>query len=162
MMVALDRGEPLPLPRVVPAPELVPPDGVIGALRSLPVPAGSVRRVRRIDVMAAYGISVDAMFRDTYGEAGGGASVLHEYGLRVDFDDDLRVTRVKATPHVLPQPECPAAAGSVTELIGESAEALGRRVPQLLRSVHSCTHLNDLLRSLSCVPRLINQIAAAG
>ena len=162
MMAALDRGDPLPLPGVVAAPDLVPSDGAIGALGSRPVVVGSVRRERRIDVLAGRRVTVDAMFRDTYGEQGGGASVLHEYGLSVDFDGDMCVASVRATPHVLPQRDCPVAAASVTDLVGEPASTLDRRVPQLLRSVHSCTHLNDLLRSLSCVPRLVELVIAAG
>jgi hypothetical protein len=56
---------------------------------------------------------------------------------------------------VLPWVECPAAAGFVELLVGSDAADLGRRVPATLTGLSSCTHLNDLLRSLSCLPRLI-------
>ena len=97
---------------------------------------------------------INAMFRDTYAEVDGTESVLHEYGVRATIRNG-RILDIQATPRVLPQVECPAAAAAVGDLVGEPVRQLGRRVRELLAGVRSCTHLNDLLRSLSCIPRLL-------
>jgi hypothetical protein len=113
-----------------------------------------MRRLRRIDVLPGDPTAVDAMFRDTYMEPDGHESILHEYALRAVCDGDGRLLDVEAEPHVLPHIECPDAAPNVVELRGQLTRDLRTIVPVTLEGVRSCTHLSDLLRSLSCVSRL--------
>ncbi|GAC1401902.1 MAG: hypothetical protein NVSMB60_17630 [Mycobacterium sp.] len=61
---------------------------------------------------------------------------------------------IAADPRVLPWPECPAAADGLGRLPGTRMEDLGGAVP---RGTGSCTHLNDLLRSLADVGSLIGR-----
>jgi hypothetical protein len=49
---------------------------------------------------------------------------------------------------VLPWPECPAAAASAGRLVGHPVTDIRGVVRQDLRGVTTCTHLNDLLRSM--------------
>jgi hypothetical protein len=95
------------------------------------------------------------MFRDTFAEEDGSESVLHEYSVHGTVDRAGRLLDVEAVPRVLPHIECPAATASVSDLVGERTADLGMRVGSTLGGIRGCTHLNDLLRSLSCVPRLL-------
>jgi hypothetical protein len=115
-----------------------------------------MRRSRRIDVRPGATIRIDAMFRDSYGDPDGREVVLHEY--RVDLAVDpatLEVLTVTAEPRVLPYDECPAAAASVNRLVGLGAGELRTEVGRRLAGIAGCTHLNDLLRSLACLPGLL-------
>jgi hypothetical protein len=55
---------------------------------------------------------------------------------------------------VLPYIECPDAAASAGRLTGMSVAELRRRVRQELTGISTCTHLNDLLRSLADIGAL--------
>jgi hypothetical protein len=116
----------------------------------------TVRRRRRIDVVdAADGLEVDAMFRDSYFDAGGAESVVHEYGLLATIDPEtLVVTAADATPRVLPYVECPTAAASASRLVGFHLDEVRDRVRAEWTGPSTCTHLNDLLRSLEDVRAL--------
>jgi hypothetical protein len=155
MMAAIDRGDPMPLPNVVPAPRLDALDGPVGVEPLPALPPGSLRRRRRIDVRAGDPAVLDAMFRDTFAEDDGSESVLHEYSVHATVDRSGRLLQIEAVPRVLPHIECPAATASVPDLVGERTADLGMRVGSTLGGIRGCTHLNDLLRSLSCVPRLL-------
>jgi hypothetical protein len=78
--------------------------------------------------------------------------VLHEYSLTLVAEPDTAggavIRHIEARPSVLPFPECPAAAQAVASLTGENIDRFPSSVPELLTSVRSCTHLNDLLRSV--------------
>jgi hypothetical protein len=58
------------------------------------------------------------------------------------------ITGLEADPRVLPFIECPAAALHVDALVGSALADLPRIVPEVIIGVKSCTHLNDLLRSV--------------
>jgi hypothetical protein len=113
--------------------------------------------VRRIDVLPAAGrIDVDAMFRDTYTDADGAETVVHEYSLRGVLSADAAVVReLVATPRVLPWPECPVAAGGAARLVGSRVVDIPRLVRAEFHGTDTCTHLNDLLRSLIGVPAML-------
>jgi hypothetical protein len=153
-VVSIGRGLGMPRQDCPPAPALE------DAWHAQPdLPAGAMRRRRRIDVWAdgdgaGAGWTIDAMFRDTFGEPEGHEGVLHEYALTATLDDSQTVTAIEATPHVLPFEECPWAAANVGRLVGQPVRALRQAVPDLLGGVAGCTHLNDLLRALADVPVL--------
>jgi hypothetical protein len=115
--------------------------------------ARTVRRRRRIDLSRdGEQLNVDAMFRDSHFDDGGAESVVHEYALRATIDPvTLEITGAAATPHVLPYVECPTAAQSATRLVGLRLDDARDRVRKEFVGTSTCTHLNDLLRSLEDV-----------
>ncbi|HEY2430577.1 MAG TPA: DUF2889 domain-containing protein [Acidimicrobiales bacterium] len=154
MIASLERGEGVPVPELAPAPALGRDDDPLAVEALAGLPVGSLRRRRRIDVAPGDPVAVEATFRDSFWAAEG-EGVLHEYVVRATCDAAGRVRTIEAEPRVLPWVECPAAAGHVAGLVGAEARDLGRTVRDTLTGVSSCTHLNDLLRSLACLPRLI-------
>jgi DUF2889 family protein len=101
-------------------------------------------------------VIIDAMFRDTHADAHGREQVIHEYGLQARADPvSLRILAITAEPRVLPYQECPTVAQSAERLIGESLTGLRCRVAVEFSGVSTCTHLNDMLRSLGDIPYLL-------
>jgi hypothetical protein len=152
-MRSLDAGDWVPLPDLAPVP---PPTGT-DPLASEPRPPlgpGRLRRARRIDVVPGEVITVDATFRDSWCDPVDGEGVLHEYVVTAQVDRDGVLLALQAEPRVLPYGECPRAAAAPQVLVGGHIGAAARSVPEELAGVSSCTHLNDLLRSLACVPAL--------
>jgi len=154
-MVSIQAGRvPIPLGPAAPdldadLPEELRPDrlGVHG-----------MRRRRRTDLRWAgegEGVRVDATFRDSHMDADGIERIVHEYTLDavVDLSDGV-VREARATPRVLPWQACPLAATSATRIEGVQLSRLDDRVRREVSGVGSCTHLNDLLRTLADVPRL--------
>jgi hypothetical protein len=123
-----------------------------------PLPPGGMRRHRRLDVYRDVDretpLRVDAMFRDTHVDPDGVETVLHEYSVEATVDEELRVTSIEATPRVLPWIECPWASASATRLCGEPVAGLRRLVRDNFHGVDTCTHLNDMLRSLADIAPL--------
>lgn len=126
---------------------------------------GTVRRRRRTDVApsADGSAAVDAMFRDGHLEADGTLSVLHEYSVVAAVDQRTgRLVAVDADPRVLPAAECPSAAASAALVAGTPLADLRQRVRRDLRGTGTCTHLNDLLRSLADVAALLRWATEQG
>ncbi len=121
-----------------------------------PLQDGSMRRRRLIDVhVARDSWAVSAMFRDTHVQPGGNETVLHEYTLTATVDGATGAfLTCSAVPRVLPFVECPVAAASADRLVGQPIEATRDYVRRELRGTSTCTHLNDLLRSLGDVGAL--------
>lgn len=111
----------------------------------------AMRRRRRIDRWTENGeLRFDAMFRDTYVRADGVETVIHEYELAVAVDAATGVVReAKATPRVLPWSDCPGAVASAGRLVGTALSEVEADVRRRFRGVETCTHLNDLLRSIT-------------
>ncbi len=150
MLDALDRTGIFPIPVGPPAPDLGSPDDPL-AWHDLPtmVPR-SVRRRRRLDLIAGEPYELDVQFRDSHLGADGLEDVLHEYTLAATVDPDtLTVLTSTATVRVLPWPECPGAVGSATRIVGRPVAALRQLVAAEFTGTTTCTHLNDLLRSLA-------------
>jgi hypothetical protein len=124
------------------------------------LPPGSMRRRRLVDVRDFDDVwNVQAMFRDTHVDATGTETVLHEYTLTARVDRETGVfTECAAVPRVLPWVECPVAASSADRLVGQPVAEVRNFVKSDLRGVSTCTHLNDLLRSLGDVPSLAARI----
>jgi hypothetical protein len=134
-----------------------PPTPPADADDDIPKQAPSTMRRRRIvDVTAGDEFTVRAMFRDTHADEEGVERVLHEYELEAAVDRERAAfTRCVATPKVLPWPECPSAAASASRIVGRSVTEVREFVRANLRGIETCTHLNDLLRSLADVAPLM-------
>ena len=127
-----------------------------------PLPRHAMRRRRRIDVFGESNgrIGIDAMFRDTYVRGDGVETIIHEYTLAAVVDQDTGViTESRATPRVLPWQECPGAVASAAQIIGMTLRELHFRVRQELFGTSTCTHLNDLLRSVADAEALIAHVS---
>ncbi|MDV3132915.1 DUF2889 domain-containing protein [Mycobacterium sp. 29Ha] len=127
-----------------------------------PLPRHGMRRRRRIDVFDAgegSRVGIDAMFRDTYVRADGVETIIHEYTLKATVDSDSGViVESHAIPQVLPWQECPGAVASAERIAGMTLGELHFRVRQELFGTSTCTHLNDLLRSVADTEVLIDVI----
>lgn len=127
-----------------------------------PLPRHGMRRRRRIDIFDAgegSRVGIDAMFRDTYVRADGVETIIHEYTLKATVDSDSGViVESHATPQVLPWQECPGAVASAERIAGMTLGELHFRVRQELFGTSTCTHLNDLLRSVADTEVLIDVI----
>jgi hypothetical protein len=96
------------------------------------------------------------MFRDTHVGTDGVERVLHEYTLAASVDrPTLEILECRAQPQALPWPECPDAAASARRLEGARIPDLHALAQRELHGVSTCTHLNDLLRSLANVSMLV-------
>jgi Protein of unknown function (DUF2889) len=128
------------------------------------LPRHAMRRRRRIDVHqeSAGRVAIDAMFRDTYVRSDGVETIIHEYtlGAVVDTETGVIVESV-AIPRVLPWQECPGAVASAVRIAGMTLRDLHFRVRQELSGTSTCTHLNDLLRSIADAEALIRLVKEA-
>jgi hypothetical protein len=129
-----------------------------------PLPRHGMRRRRRIDVFEADGdnrIGIDAMFRDTYVRADGIETIIHEYTLAAVVDAATgMIVESHATPRVLPWQECPGAVASAERISGMTLRELHFRVRQELFGTSTCTHLNDLLRSVADAEALMGLVCS--
>ena len=163
MAVAAGNGRPM-LGEGPPAPSLDRADdpGAWHALGELA--PHDMRRRRRLDLSFDGGdIVIDGLFRDSIRESNGIETVVHEYGVTglVDRADRL-VRRLDVTPRVLPGPDCPGAVASAQRLVGRPVSSLRSAVTDEFSGPTTCTHLNDELRSLADIPRLLEQLDHAG
>jgi hypothetical protein len=124
------------------------------------LPHHAMRRRRRIDVYQGESpsrVGIDAMFRDTYVRSDGVETIIHEYTLAAEVDTETGVVvHSRATPRVLPWRECPGAVASAERITGMTLQELHFRVRRELAGTSTCTHLNDLLRSLADAEALIH------
>ena len=139
-----------------------PPAPALGGAQAFhavaPMVGNSMRRIRRIDVASAVGgtHAVSAFFRDTHCDPEGIETVVHEYSVEVAVDATAGVvTAIDPRPDVLPWLECPSALASAQRLVGVRVADLRTHVRRNLIGVTTCTHLNDVLRSLADVEHLI-------
>ena len=126
-----------------------------------PLPPHGMRRRRRIDVFgeADWRVGIDAMFRDSYVRTDGVETIIHEYTLVAVVDADTGViVESHATPRVLPWQECPGAVASAERIAGMTLPELHFRVRHELAGTSTCTHLNDLLRSVADADALIDHV----
>jgi hypothetical protein len=167
LMVHIGREREIPTPDGPPAPH-----DAAGWHVMPPLEPGSMRRQRLVE---RTGADIWAMFRDTYTRPDGVTTVLHEYSVEATLtgggvgDDDVgddgdvgdvgdgteRFVSCVATPRVLPWTECPGAAASAGRLVGRRLAELPGLVRDELIGTSTCTHLNDLLASLSQAEQLV-------
>jgi hypothetical protein len=127
-----------------------------------PLPHAGVRRHRRLDVTPGAALEVSAMFCDTHVDDDGVERILHQYTLSAHVDPASQVVLdVTATPWVLPFGDCPLGAATAARIVGHPAGGLREYVALEYWGPTTCTHLNDLLRTLADVPHLAAAIAAA-
>ncbi len=160
MMQAIGDTGFLPTPVGPVAPELTSADDPIGWHDLPPVERGELRRRRRLDLKLGDPLRAEAMFRDSHRSMDGQEDILHEYEVVATIDpatDEVR--SAEATPRVLPWPECPQAAASAAKIVGQPAGSLRAHVLDELTGIETCTHLNDILRSLADVVALATVLA---
>lgn len=156
MMVSVRGGDGVPVPYGPPANPIETPDDPHSWHPISELPAGAMRRRRLVEITPESARPVWAMFRDTHIDPTGAETVLHEYVVTADIDREAGcLTSCTATPKVLPWPECPAAAASAERLIGIPLDEIRSHVRGELTGTSTCTHLNDLLRSLGDLPALL-------
>jgi hypothetical protein len=146
-----------------PAPDLDHGDDPWAWHQVPPLPIYGMRRRRRIDVQErGVGlVGIDAMFRDTYVRSDGVETIIHEYTLDAVVDTQTGIiVESRATPRVLPWQECPGAVASAARITGMTLQDLHLRVRQELSGTSTCTHLNDLLRSVADAEALIARVRA--
>lgn len=149
-----EHGRP-PVPHLWPAPELVSPTDPAGWHTLPEIPRWGMTRRRRIDVLPLdEGAAVEGLFRDSWRDGDGEQQVLHEYEFHAQVDGAGKIREIRTVPHVLPHLDCPAAAASSRGIRGAAADQLREYVSMNLFGPASCTHLNDVLRSLADVGRL--------
>lgn len=139
------------------APELVVPGDELAWHAMAPLGHRQSRRLRRLDVWRDRDrVMVDTMFRDSTTDPDLTERVVHEYAVTAVLDGETFVVlEMEATPRTLPfASDCPYAAGSAQLIVGHRAGDLRTAVKALSRGPVSCTHLNDLYRSLADVPVL--------
>jgi DUF2889 family protein len=124
------------------------------------LPAGAMRRRRLVEITDGEPHDVYAMFRDTHVDGSGIETVLHEYSFAGELEPgSLTFRNSRARPRVLPWVECPAAAASATRLDGHAPGNLRALIGREFRGTGTCTHLNDLLRSLADLGALEAKLA---
>jgi hypothetical protein len=155
MLDSLDQTGVFPIPGGPPAPELLAPDDPL-AWHAMPRMARrSVRRCRRLDLLAGAPLALDVHFRDSHLGEDGLEEVLHEYLLAATVEPGtLTVLGADASARVLPWPECPGAIASAGRIVDGPVSALRQVVASEFTGTTTCTHLNDVLRSLAGVTAL--------
>jgi Protein of unknown function (DUF2889) len=125
-----------------------------------PLPPHGMRRWRRIDVWPVGDhIAVECFFRDSHVAEDSLETVIHEYTVTATVDaSSERFLSCEAAVGALPWLECPAAVASASRLTGRPVDELRSWVRDTFTGTSTCTHLNDTLRSLECLPRLISAL----
>jgi hypothetical protein len=114
-----------------------------------------MRRHRRLDLFQDGALVADVLFRDSWVDADGRETIVHEYTVRAAIDPAaLRFERIEAEAHVLPWIECEDAVASAKRLVGHPVASLRPHVRSDFTGPSTCTHLNDTLRSLEDVASL--------
>lgn len=140
--------------------ELANPDDPQGWHRPGQQSGPATRRARWIDVSReGEMLHAEGGFQDSALEQDGGRIAVHEYRFTVAIDEASGlIADIAAVPHVLPHRECPAAVHGVSKLIGRPVSDLRVDVPEMFAREAGCTHLNDVLRALVCVPALASHL----
>lgn len=158
------QEEAIPVPTTAPVPVIAQADPEGWHART-DLPCGGMRRARRLDVIAddpaSGSVGFDVHFRDSHREADGDGAV-HEYTVHGRFAPATRtIVSIAGDAPVLPWTECPGALASVPRLAGSTTDALRGRVRSDFVGTTTCTHLNDVLRSLADLPVLAEQLESA-
>lgn len=157
-MRTMAAGLPMPLPGVVPVPA-APRLDPLATEPSVPLAPGEVRRTRRLDVLPGEQVVVHADFRDAWCNLAGEVGALHEYVVTAALSADGTVLSIEADPRVLPYAECSFAAESPRRLVGRRIDDVAAEV-RATAGTSTCSHLDDLLRTLVTVPALLRTFEA--
>ncbi|MBB3606495.1 hypothetical protein FHT40_006186 [Mycolicibacterium sp. BK556] len=150
-----DNGPPLTLGPV--ASSVKSDDDSLGWHEIGPLAAYGTRRHRRLDVWQDdRAVLVDGFFRDSFADAQGVETVVHEYTVRGAVDPETsRFLSSAAEAGPLPYPECPRALASAQRVEGLAVGELRNVVRTGFVGPGTCTHLNDTLRSLQDISALL-------
>jgi len=164
MMVTIRSTGEIPVPAGPPAPLLERHDDSLAWHPMAPLGPHAMRRRRRLDVVGPavpdHPYLLDAHFRDSHMSEAGAESVVHEYALIGAIDGTgSRVLDIAVEAHVLPWMECPGALASAGRILGMPTGELRARVRRELTGASTCTHLNDMLRSLGDVEVLVAELS---
>jgi hypothetical protein len=155
MLGALDETGIFPIPLGPDAPDLADADDPLAWHEMEPMAPRSVRRRRRLDVIDGDPLTVDVHFRDSHLAVDAVEDILHEYTLQATVEPGtLVVLSSEAQARTLPWPECPNALASAARVAGEPIAGLRAKVHADFRGTTTCTHLNDVLRSLAGISAL--------
>ncbi len=154
IMVTFRSTGSVPTPMGPPAPRLEPPGDPMSWHRMEPLPTRATRRRRRLDLVPPSPRqpvwTFDSHFRDSYRDAEGVETAVHEYLVDGWLDDACQhVGEARAEARVLPWMECPAAVGSADRMAGRALADLRSAVRAEFVGTTTCTHLNDTFRSLA-------------
>jgi hypothetical protein len=159
MMVSLRSEGRMPIPVGPIANTLESDQDPVGWHEIGPLAPGAMRRRRLVELTDGNPHAVFAMFRDTHVDGRGIETILHEYSFTSDLEPGaLTFRNCRARPRVLPWVECPAAAASAGRLDGQQPESLRSLIGREFRGTSTCTHLNDLLRSLADLGALASKL----
>jgi hypothetical protein len=147
-----------------PSPDLTRPDDPQAFNEFTRLLPGDSRRSRRLDLIPHDGyVEFDVHFRDAWVGIDELERVTHEYTVAGNYDPvDEVITSLTSTAHVLPWPECPAAAASAMRVIGLPLDDLRAVVRRDFVGTTTCTHLNDVVRSLADLPVLARRLTGSG
>jgi hypothetical protein len=149
-----EQGSP-PVPMGPEAPLLERDGDALSWHPMAPLPREATRRRRRLDLIPLHADGSPAWtfnshFRDSYRDAEGTESVVHEYLVEGTPDDTLhRIEDIRTEARVLPWVECPAAVGSSARMITKPIAELRVQVRNEFVGTSTCTHLNDAFRFLA-------------
>jgi hypothetical protein len=120
----------------------------------------ATRRRRRLDLLPPSGDQAnwtfDSHFRDSYRDAEGVETAVHEYSVDGWLDVDRScIGGARAVARVLPWVECPAAVNSASRMAGRSLSDLRSEVRNEFTGTTTCTHLNDSFRVLADLTPLL-------
>jgi hypothetical protein len=163
MMTSVSNGQKLPLVHGPAAPDLLAADDPLGWHEMPPGSPTVMRRHRRIDLTWEVDHWLAQSFlRDCHwlgsGPARGAETVIHEYHVEAQISPDYVIRDIVTTARVLPWTVCSPAAERSAELVGMPIMRLSGLIRSNLVGDSSCTHLNDVLRSLEGVPSLARQL----
>jgi hypothetical protein len=107
------------------------------------------------DPPAGMAFLVDALVRDSFQDPHDTEIVVHEFTVRAALAADGAVLAAAAGIGVTPGPQCPQARPSAARLAGRQLAGLREAVAHEFVGPTTCTHLNDTLRTLGDLPRLL-------
>ena len=155
MLDALESTGIFPIPVGPVAPPLADADDPLAWHDLEAMTPRTVRRVRRLDLGSSVDgapMDLEVYFRDSHLGLDGVEDVLHEYTVLATIDPESLVVRSStAEAHTLPWPECPGALASAGRIVGHRVDELPSLVGDTFTGTSTCSHLNDLLRSIAGV-----------
>lgn len=124
-----------------------------------PMGPNGMRRLRLLDLRPGEPTPILGYFRDSHLSFDAVHTSIHEYSLHGTVHDGI-IESLEGRDHALPWLECPHAVASAGWLVGTPVADLRERVRQDFTGIDTCTHLNDMLRSLADI-RVLAQLRAA-
>lgn len=126
-------------------------------------PGVSHMRARRMDVTEDEVIHIDIGFQDSaVGPGSDQRYGVHEYRVRATASrSDMILLTLEVTPHLLPFSACTGALLGAQRMIGRPLAEFRRQTGKEIRGADGCTHLTDILRSITDVPALVGALRHA-